>query len=161
MRKLDIDAISLGRSAGGNSFENYERLFHSNEKCPSVVYMTTEHFANHAFFELEDKMSQVKLIVLDKVHKMFDRNSNFRSSYEILKGIKKTFSDVPVMALTATLAEINIQKLCQGLNNPYLIKGTINRKNIKFNIITNNMQRKKKVTKEQNSSDKEKGIWDA
>ena len=49
--------------------------------------------------------------------------------------IKKTFSCIPVMTLTATLNQSQLQNLCKNyLETPLLIKGSIDRSNIKIYI---------------------------
>ena len=137
LKSLGIDAFSLGRAAGIESHLNHERIFSADGKrsFPSVVFMTPEHFFNHVQYNLEQNKDHIKLIVLDEVHKMFDRNSDFRSSYDFFKNIKDTFSGVPVMKLTATLSQEQLQSLCNDyLRNPVLIEGSIDRSNIKLNI---------------------------
>ena len=137
LKSLGIDAFSLGRAAGIESHLNHERLFSADGKrsFPSVVFMTPEHFVNRVQYNLEQNKDHIKLIVLDEVHKMFDRNSDFRSSYDFFENIKDTFSGVPVMTLTATLSQEQLQSLCNDyLRNPVLIKGSIDRSNIKLNI---------------------------
>ncbi|PFX32199.1 ATP-dependent DNA helicase RecQ [Stylophora pistillata] len=137
LQSLGIDAFSLGRAAGTEAHHNHERLFSTDAQrsFPSVVFMTPEHFINRVQYIFEENKEHIKLLVLDEVHKMFDRNSHFRSSYDSFKNIKDTFSGVPVMTLTATLSEEQLQSLCNDyLRSPVLIKGSINRSNIKLNI---------------------------
>jgi superfamily II DNA helicase RecQ len=115
LRKLDIDAIALGRAVGPDANVNHLRVFHNDGKSslPAIVYMTPEHFANSVSCILEDCKSSIKLLVLNEVHKMFDRHSEFRSSYDCLNNIKEHFPDVPVMALTATLDNVQLKSLCE------------------------------------------------
>jgi len=77
-----------------------------------------------------DMKDQLKLIVLDEVHKMFDRSSNFQSSYHTLTYLREDFENTPIMALTATLGDKQLENLCKNyLRKPVLIKGSINKKN--------------------------------
>jgi predicted nucleic acid-binding Zn finger protein len=102
--------------------------------------MTPEHFVNRVCYSLEANKESIKLLVLDgkgwqNGDKMFDRNSNFRSCYDFFKGIKERFPCVQVMALTATLSKGQLQSLCVDyLQNPVLIKSSIDHSNIKLNI---------------------------
>ena len=161
LKKLNIDAIALGRSAGQDAKRNDDRLFYNNgtSPLPSLVFMTPEHFVNRVCYSLEENKESIKLLVLDEVHKMFDRNSNFRSCYDFFKGIKERFPCVPVMALTATLSKGQLQSLCVDyLRNPVLIKSSINRSNIKLNIKSYVHTKKSTSSTDGNSSSKE-GIW--
>jgi len=46
------------------------------------------------------------MLVLDEVHKMFDRSSSFRACYDSFKTLKDDFfSGIPIMALKALKAE--------------------------------------------------------
>ena len=162
LKKVNIDAIALGRPAGQDAQRNHDRLFNNNNgsSFPSIVFMTPEHFVNRVSYNLERIKTNVKLLVLDKVHKMFDRNSNFRSSYDFFKGIKDSFSCVPVMTLTATLSQTQVQSLCADyLKNPVLIKGSINRSNIKLNIKSYVTSKKKKSSRSVIKENTKEDIW--
>lgn len=82
---------------------------------------------------------RVKLIVLDEVHKMFDRTTKFRECYDSIKTLKDDFPGKPIMALTATLSEQQLRTLCTDhLRKPVLLRSSVNKKNIKINIETYN-----------------------
>lgn len=63
----------------------------------------------HSLIMIERIKANVKILVLDEMHKMFDRNSDFEGSYEFFNRIKDGFSSVPVMTLTATLSQAQLQ----------------------------------------------------
>lgn len=91
---------------------------------------------------------------------MFDWNSDFRSSYDFFKGIKDSFSCVPVMTLAATLSQTQVQSLCADyLKNPVLIKGLINRSNIKLNIESYVTSKKKKSSRLAVKENTKEHIW--
>lgn len=52
------------------------------EDLPPLIFTTPEYFVHKAKNELLKIKSSMKLLVLDEVHKMFDRTSNFRSCYD-------------------------------------------------------------------------------
>ena len=56
---------------------------------------------------------QLKLIVIDEVHKVFDKNSEFRSSYDTLQFLQDDFPGIPIMALTATVNEEQLNLLSE------------------------------------------------
>ena len=70
--------IALGRPAGQDAQLNHDRLFNNDNvrSFPSIVFTTPEHFVNRVCYHLERIKTNVKLLVLDEVHKMFDRNSD-------------------------------------------------------------------------------------
>ena len=162
LKKFNIDAIALGRPAGQDAQLNHDRLFNNDNvrSFPSIVFTTPEHFVNRVCYHLERIKTNVKLLVLDEVHKMFDRNSDFRSSYDFFKGVKDSFSCVPVMTLTATLSQAQMQSLCADyLRNPVVIKGSINRSNIKLDIKPYVTSKKKKNSRSAVKENTKGDIW--
>ena len=145
LQSRNIDAIKLGRCAAEKSIHNENRLFHNvgGNNLPRLAYMTPEYFDKmlHVFSSHKEK---VKLIVFDEVHKVFDRNSSFRSCYGVLQDIRKYFTDTPVMALTATLSDETLTTIINILDKPKVIKGAVNRKNIKLNILKYDYKRSNK-----------------
>ena len=65
---------------------------------------------------------------------MFDRNSDFRSSYGTLKYLHRDFTGVPVLALTATLNKEHLKALGETTLEATLIKSMVDRPNIKLNV---------------------------
>ena len=130
LKGLGINAFAVG------SQQPIEMLTigEETEGLPSLIYTTPEYFCT----KLKQRLSAsnlLKLIVVDEVHKVFDRNREFRSSYDSLKYLHRDFPGVPVMALTATLNEEHLKALCQNyLRKPVLIKSTVDRPNINLNV---------------------------
>jgi len=92
-------------------------------------------FATKVKRELMQMKSFIKIPVLDEVHKMFDRNYNFRSCYDSFQTLKDEFEGIPIMALTATLDDTQLVGLANNyLRCPVLIKGNVNKKNMKLNV---------------------------
>ena len=90
-------------------------------------------FQTHALFA--QHRDEIKMVVLDKAHKIFDRNSGFRKSYESLKEICVKFPTTPVAALTATIDHVSSHKLCtEYLRDPILVKGTVDCPNVKLSL---------------------------
>ena len=123
---------SINAVAAGPNFEMDETVLYQ-EELPSLIYTTPEFYENKLKFSLTSE--KLKLVVIDEVHKVFDRNINFRSSYNSLTTIHDEFPTVPIMALTATLDEDQLHSLCSlYLNKPVLIRDSVNRPNIKLNM---------------------------
>lgn len=124
LRKRGIDAIPFGPCAGDSAEDNSDRiLMESSLGTPSLAYTT------------QARKSKLKMIVLDEVHKVFDRDTGFREAYSSLSELKEQFPGIPIMALTATLSEEHLQLLCKDyLQSPVLIKGSVDRSNIKLTV---------------------------
>ena len=104
------------------------------EALPSPIYTTPENFSTKSKHRLSAS-NLLKLIGVNEVHKVLDRNSEFRSWYDTLKYLHHDFPGIPVMALTATLNEEHLKALCENyLRKPVLIKSTVDRPNIKLNV---------------------------
>ena len=127
LKGLGINAVAVGP-------QQQIEIGEETEALPSLIYTTPEYFPK----KLKDKLSAsnlLKFIVVDEVHKVFVRNSEFRSSYDTLKYLHRDFPSVPVMALTATLNKEHLKALCENyLRRPLLIKSTVDRPKIKLNV---------------------------
>jgi ATP-dependent DNA helicase RecQ len=159
LQQKGIDAIAFGQCAGENTEINNDRVLGLDEAgTPSLAYTTPEHFSK-VMTLLESRKENIKIIVIDEVHKVFDRQTCFREVYNSLENVKKQFPGIPIMALTDTLGNASINKLCKDyLNLPVLIKASVNRKNIKLNIGNYQAQRKNKKA---NNGDGMIETWDS
>ena len=131
LKEVGINAVAVGPQ------HPVEKLSFGVEggDLPSLIYTTPEYFATKLTNRLSTLSNVLKLIVIDEVHKMFDRNSEFRSSYDTLQYLHDDFPGVPVMALTATLNEEQLKLLCENyLKKPVMIKSTVDRPNIKLHV---------------------------
>ena len=111
LKEKGINAIPFGNPAGKEKI-NYIALLDEKEKeKPSLFYMTPECFSKHMHFFAQHR-DEIKMVVLDEAHKIFDRNSGFRQCYESLKEIPVKFPSTPVAALTATIDSVSLHTLC-------------------------------------------------
>lgn len=133
LQSKGIDAASVGPSSGGSKLQSVD--VNSEAEIPSLLFTTPEYFVTKLKQELLKMQERLKLIVLDEVHKMFDRTAKFRESYDSIKSLKDDFPDTPIMTLTATLNDHHLRTLCsEHLRKPVLIRSSVNKKNIKLNI---------------------------
>ena len=120
MKGFEINAIAVGPQHPVEMLTIQDQ----SEASYSLIYTTPEYFAT----KLKHRLSlskQLKLIVIDEVHKVFDKNSEFRSSYDTLKFLHDDFPCIPIMALTATVNEEQLNLLCEYyLRQPMLMKST-------------------------------------
>ena len=127
LQRLKIKAVAVGPHFGTDAAVLYQ------DELPALIYTTPEFFENKLKHGLTS--DKLKLIVIDEVHKVFDRNDSFRTSYNSLSGLQDEFPVVPIMALTATLDEEQLQSLSSHyLKKPVLIRDSVNRPNIKLNV---------------------------
>ena len=151
LKEKGVDAIPFGSPAGQEKEKHFARLDKMEERKPSLVYMTPECFATNMDFFTEHK-NEIKMIVLDEAHKIFDGNSEFRKCYDCLKDIPATFVDIPVIALTATIDSQSLSKLCSVyLRHPVVIKGTVDRPNIKMSLGQYKLVTEQKKSKAKNT----------
>ena len=120
-----VNSSSLGPSSSASSLQSV--LSCDKEDLP--------YFAIKIKRELIEMKSSVKMVVLDEVHKVFDRNYNFRSCYDSFQTLKNDFEGITIMALTATLDDSQLVDIASNyLRCPVLIKGNLNKKNTKLNV---------------------------
>ena len=133
LKTHDIHAVSVGPASGGSPLQSV--AVEDNNSLPPILYTTPEYFDKKLKMELLAMKDNIKLLVLDEVHKMFDRSSNFRACYDTFKTLKDEFQNTPIMALTATLNDSQLNDLCKNyLRRPVLIKSSVNKRNVKINV---------------------------
>ena len=133
LRSNGIEAAAVGPSSGGSKLQCADIV--EDADLPPLLYTTPEYFETKLKTEVIKIKDRLKLLVLDEVHKMFDRTTNFRECYDSIKSLKDDFPGTPIMALTATLSDQQLRELCTDhLRKPVLLRCSVNKKNIKINI---------------------------
>ena len=79
------------------------------------------------------KARKLALIAIDEAH-LVSEWANFRTAFSGLSELKHVFSDVPIMALSATATAEAEANICQLLRNPVIQKTSINRPNITLSV---------------------------
>ena len=114
-----IEAASIGPASGGSNLQSAD--IEERADLPPLLFTTPEYIVTKMKRELFTIQDRLKLLVLDDVHKMFDRTTKFRECYDSLKSLKEEFPSTPIMALTATLSEQQLRVLCtEHLRKPVL-----------------------------------------
>jgi len=100
-----------------------------------IIYVAPERFAVQSFMNFLNQLS-VSLIAVDEAHCISEWGHDFRPSYRNLHALRQRFSDVPVMALTATATEqvrVDIAKQL-GLAGGRIFISSFDRPNLSYSI---------------------------
>jgi len=100
-----------------------------------ILYLAPERLALDHFQEFLQTL-KIDLIAIDEAHCISQWGHDFRPDYRNLKFFRKQFSQVPIIALTATatpkVQEDIIEQL--SLNNPKICVSSFDRENLSFMI---------------------------
>ncbi|KGQ71525.1 ATP-dependent DNA helicase RecQ [Chelonobacter oris] len=101
-----------------------------------LLYISPEKVMTTGFFQFI-RQCRVSFIAIDEAHCISQWGHDFRPEYTALGGLKKSFPDTPVMALTATADQATRQDILQYLdfNRPYLYIGSFDRANIRYTLV--------------------------
>jgi len=126
-----IEAALIGHASGGSILQSVD--IKDTADLPPLLFTTPEYFVTKMKRELFTMQDRLKLLVLDEVHKMFDRMTNFMECYDSFKSLKEEFPGTPIMALTPTLSEQQLCVLCtEHLRKPVLLKSSVKKNNIEI-----------------------------
>lgn len=100
-----------------------------------LLYVSPEKVMTNSFFQLIS-YSKVSFIAIDEAHCISQWGHDFRPEYTQLGGLKASFPDAPIMALTATADYATRQDILRHLNlkNPHKYIGSFDRPNIRYTL---------------------------
>lgn len=100
-----------------------------------LLYVSPEKVMTNSFFQLIS-YSKVSFIAIDEAHCISQWGHDFRPEYTQLGGLKASFPDAPIMALTATADYATQQDILRHLNlkNPHKYIGSFDRPNIRYTL---------------------------
>ena len=100
-----------------------------------LLYVSPEKVMTNSFFQLIS-YSRVSFIAIDEAHCISQWGHDFRPEYTQLGGLKASFPDAPIMALTATADYATRQDILTHLNlkNPHKYIGSFDRPNIRYTL---------------------------
>ncbi|MEL6141037.1 MAG: DNA helicase RecQ [Bacteroidota bacterium] len=82
-----------------------------------LLYVSPERLLSAGFFQFLQR-SKVSLFAIDEAHCISAWGHDFRPEYTQLKTIKQGFSNVPILALTATADRLTRLDICEQLSIP-------------------------------------------
>ncbi|QIA77186.1 DNA helicase RecQ [Rodentibacter caecimuris] len=100
-----------------------------------LLYISPEKVMTNSFFKLIS-YCQVSFIAIDEAHCISQWGHDFRPEYTQLGGLKSSFPNAPIMALTATADYTTRQDILTHLklHNPYKYVGSFDRPNIRYTL---------------------------
>ena len=102
-----------------------------------ILYVSPERLAIDSFRTFLSQLS-VSLVAVDEAHCISEWGHDFRPDYRQLGGLRRSMSDVPFIALTATatprVRDDIVNQL--GLKNPNRFVASFNRENLNYEVRT-------------------------
>lgn len=100
-----------------------------------LLYLSPEKVMTSGFFHFISHC-QISLIAVDEAHCVSQWGHDFRPEYTLLGGLRKTFPNIPLVALTATADPTTRADIIQHLHldDPYTYLGSFDRPNIRYTV---------------------------
>ncbi|MDG2962430.1 DNA helicase RecQ [Exercitatus varius] len=123
-----------------NSSQTFEQQQQVQNKAIAgqlkLLYLSPEKVMTNSFFSFIS-LCRVSFIAIDEAHCISQWGHDFRPEYTQLGGLKASFPDAPIMALTATADSTTRQDILQNLqlNRPHLYVGSFDRPNIRYTLV--------------------------
>lgn len=100
-----------------------------------LLYLSPEKVMTSGFFHFINHC-KISLLAVDEAHCVSQWGHDFRPEYTLLGGLRKTFPNVPLVALTATADPTTRADIIQHLQleNPHTYLGSFDRPNIRYTV---------------------------
>jgi ATP-dependent DNA helicase RecQ len=101
-----------------------------------ILYIAPERLALPAFQAVLQKL-HISFIAIDEAHCISQWGHDFRPDYRNLKNLKKTFPNIPIIALTATATQKVREDILQQLElkNSQTFLASFNRENLQLRVL--------------------------
>ncbi len=133
LNSLGIQSVYLGSAQFDKPAES-RALDPTSEE--SLIFVTPEWITkpgNQQKLQVLTGEKKLALIAIDEAH-LVSEWADFRTAFSGLRDLKHVFSDIPIMAVSATATAEVEDKIQQLLRNPITQKASINRPNITLNV---------------------------
>ncbi|MBN6711673.1 DNA helicase RecQ [Haemophilus haemoglobinophilus] len=123
-----------------NSSQTFEQQQLVQNKAMSgelkLLYISPEKAMTTSFFHFISHC-KVSFIAIDEAHCISQWGHDFRPEYTQLGGLKASFPDAPIMALTATADQATRQDILVHLklDEPHIYIGSFDRPNIRYSLV--------------------------
>ncbi|STO55213.1 ATP-dependent DNA helicase RecQ [Canicola haemoglobinophilus] len=123
-----------------NSSQTFEQQQLVQNKAMSgelkLLYISPEKAMTTSFFHFISHC-KVSFIAIDEAHCISQWGHDFRPEYTQLGGLKASFPDAPIMALTATADQATRQDILVHLKlaDPHIYIGSFDRPNIRYSLV--------------------------
>ncbi|MDQ2657680.1 MAG: RecQ family ATP-dependent DNA helicase [Bacteroidota bacterium] len=143
LMKDQVDALRLNGTPAAyiNSTQTWQEqeniLRDARLKKLKLLYLAPEKLLGNSMAFLHTLESfGISLIAIDEAHCISHWGHDFRPEYRMLATLKKSFPDVPVIALTATADKLTRQDILEKLelNDPAVFVSSFNRPNIRYTV---------------------------
>ncbi len=135
LRLNGINAAYMNSSLDTNEISDiYEQL---NRHEIKLLYVSPERLlGNNQLFLVFLRSLNISLFAIDEAHCISHWGHDFRPEYRLLSSLKREFSAVPIIALTATADGLTRDDILDKLKlkNPVVFTSSFNRPNIHYSV---------------------------
>lgn len=141
LMKDQVDQLLTNGVEAGylNSTQSIEEQQYVEQKAISgqlkLLYISPEKAMGSHFYHFISHC-KISLIAVDEAHCVSQWGHDFRPEYTLLGGLRKTFPNIPLVALTATADPTTRADIIQhlALNQPHTYLGSFDRPNIRYTV---------------------------